>query len=113
MYGIDKLKDVGTDLAKFGMKIEEALEDKKVSWSEALGIGVFAVPKVVKYIGDSEQIKQEFKDMDAAETEELVAHISNELDLAADSVEAIVEAGLEVIASLNKLRITVQDAKAA
>lgn len=113
MYGIDKLKDVGTDLAKFGMKIEEALEDKKLSWSESLGIGVFAVPKVVKYIGDAEQIKNEFKDLDAAETDELVTHISDELDLAADKVEAVLEAGLDVIASLNTLRVTVKEARAA
>lgn len=113
MYGIEKLKEVGTDLAKFGMKIEEALEDKKLSWSESLGLGVFAVPKVVRYINDAEEIKNEFKDLDAAEMDELVEHISNELDLAADKVEAVLEAGLDVIASLNKLRVTIREAKAA
>ena len=113
MYGIEKIKEVGTDLAKFGMKIEEALEDHKVSWSEALGIGVFAVPKVVKYINDADQIKSEFRDMDELETQELVDHIAEELDLEADKVEAIIEAGLEVIGSLNNLRLTIKDARAA
>jgi len=113
MYGIEKLKEVGADLAKFGMKIEEALEDKKLSWTEALGLGMFGVPKVVKYIGDAEVIKNEFKDLDKTETDELVAHISVELDLAADKVEAVLEAGLEVIGSLNNLRITIRDAKQA
>lgn len=113
MYGIDKLKEVGTDLAKFGMKIEEALEDKKLSWSESLGIGVFAVPKVVKYIGDAEQIKNEFNDLDAAESDELAAYISEKLDLEADKIEAVVEAGLDVISSLNNLRITIQEARTA
>ena len=111
MYGIEKLKDVGADLAKFGMKIEEALEDKKLNWAEALSLGVFAVPKALKHVGDAEQIKNEFRDLRGPENDELVNHIATELDLDADNVEAVVEAGFEALVALNNLRVTIRAAK--
>ena len=118
MYGIEKLKEVGADLAKFGMKIEDALDaegpkGKKISLAEAVGLGVFAVPKALNHVNDAEEIRQEFKDLDPVEAGELSEHIADKLDLNVDSVENILEAGLDVLVSMNKLRVAIQGARTA
>ena len=109
-YGIETLKDISVDLAKFGMKVEDALEDKKLSFAEAISLGVFAAPKAIAHAGEAEQIKNEFRDLSATESQELAAHIAGELDLQHDKVEAVIEAGLEWAAATNKLRLVVKEA---
>ena len=109
-FGIEKLKEIGVDLAKFGMKVEDALEDKKLSFAEAISLGVFAAPKAIAYAGDAEQIKNEVKDLSQEETEELVSHIADKLDLQHDKIEAVIEAGLEWAAATNKLRLVIKEA---
>lgn len=103
MHGIVKLKEVGTDVAKFAMKIEEALEDKKLSFTEAIGLGLFAVPKAMNHVNDAEEIAQEMKDLDDNEAKELSEHIADKLDLQTDEVEGIVEAGFDWLVGTKKL----------
>ena len=98
------------DLAKFGMKIEEALADKKLSWTEAVSLGVFAMPKVMEYASDAEAIKNEIKDLSAIELEDLVDCVAESLDLENDKVEALIEAGLDWALSTQKLVKAAKDA---
>jgi len=91
MYGIEKLKDVGTNGVKFAMKLMEALEDGKFSIMEGVDLAIFTVPKVLGYVNDGEQIKNEFLDLDDTEAQELSDHIAEKLDLQNDQVEDLIE----------------------
>jgi len=110
MAGIENLKDVARDLAKFGMKVEDALEDKKLSFAEAISLGVFAAPKAIEHAGNAADIKAEFLDLDTDEVDELVAYVSDELDLANDKVEKVIECGFEWLAATNDLRVAIKEA---
>ena len=98
-FGIDKLVDVGTDVVKFIMKIGEARDadgpkGKKISIAEAIGLGIFAVPKAMEHVNDAEQIRSEIRDLDSGERHEWVTRMSEELDLEDDKIENVVEKSL-------------------
>ncbi len=113
-YGIEKLKEICLTLTEFGMKLEEAFSEdspkgKKLSLGEAISLGVFIAPKAIGHAGDAEVIRNEFKDLDTEEMDELVEYVSEKLDLENDKVEALIEAGLDWADSTNDLRIAVKD----
>ena len=110
-FGIEKLKEVGLDLVKFAVKVEDALEDKKLKFTEAIGLGIFAVPKAMNHAGDAATIKAEIKDLSADELEELVVYIGEELDLANDSIEDVIEAALLWLAATNNVVYAVKRAR--
>jgi len=99
MFGIEKLKEVTTDVVKFIMKIGEARDaegpkGKKISFAEAVGLGIFAVPKAMNYVNDGEAIRQELKDLSSEERAEWLEHLCVELDLENDKIENVVEKSL-------------------
>lgn len=110
-YGIDALKSVAIDLAKFGMKIEDVLEDDKLSFGEALNLGIFAAPKAFEHINNAGTIKDQLSDLDANELEELVAAVVTEFDLEADAVEKAIEKGLDALVGLNDFRVAIKEAR--
>lgn len=94
-YGIEALKEVGTTFAKFGIKLEEAVDPdgpkgEQVAWSESVGLLIFLAPKVLSHIRNREQIKQELQDMSPEERNEWAAHVIKETDLESDVAEEIV-----------------------
>ena len=113
-FGIDKLKEIALTLTEFGMKLEQAFSEdspkgKKLSLTEAIGLGIFIAPKAISLAGDIEQIRNEFNDFSNDELEELKDYIAEKLDLLNDEVEALVEAGLDWADSTNDLRLAVKD----
>lgn len=113
-YGIEKMKEICLTLTEFGMKLEEAFSEdspkgKKLSLGEAISLGIFIAPKAISHAGDSEAIRNEFKDLSAEEMDQLVVYVSEKLDLENDKVEKLVEAGLDWADSTNDLRIAVKD----
>ncbi len=113
-FGIEKLKEICLTLTEFGIKLEEAFSEdspkgKKLSLGEAISLGIFVAPKAIGHAGDAEAIRNEFRDLSTEEIDEIVAYISEKLDLVNDKVEALIEAGMEWADSTNDLRIAVKD----
>ena len=114
MAGIENLKDVCLTLTEFAIKMEEALSEdsprgKKLGLGEIVSLGVFIIPKAIGHAGEIQEIKVEFQDLDSDELDELVAYISEKLDLQNDEVEALVEVGLVWADATNDLRLAVKD----
>lgn len=102
MLGIDNLKKLLKAGLGFGKSAAKALEDKKVSFFEALGL----VPEVFALIGIGKtwsEVQAEINDLDEAERTEIYHFVSNEFDIPNDKVEQFIESALINIISLNKL----------
>jgi len=110
-YGIEKLKEAALLLVKFGHKLDEALEDKKLTWLEGINIAISVAPGAFALVPDVDQIKKEFLDLSVEETEELSEFIATNLDLDNDIIELAVEKGIEVLVAINEFRLTIADAK--
>ena len=113
-YGITKMKEICLTLTEFGMRLEGAFSEdspkgKKLSFGEVINLGIFIAPKAIGHAGDIEAIRNEFNDLDTEEMDQLVAYVSDKLDLENDKVERLVEAGLDWADSTNDLRIAVKN----
>jgi len=103
-FGIDNLKVAVVAAVNLAEKIEKNyIDDNKISFIEALGIGAGSFTDVLKVIRSGSQIKNEFMDLDSAEKETLMSLIRTELDLENDKVEHIVETALEFLLKLEDL----------
>jgi len=114
MAGIDTLKKVCLTLTEFGIKLEEALSEdspkgKKLSMGEAISLGVFIAPRAIGHAGEVKLIREEFLDLDADELDELIAFVSEKLELANDLIEDLIEAAFIWLDATNDLRITVKN----
>lgn len=102
MLGIDNLKKLLKAGLGFGKSAAKALEDKKVSFFEALGL----VPEVFALIGIGKtwsEVQAEIDDLDEAEKAEINQYVANEFDIPNDKVESFIESAIMNIISLNAL----------
>lgn len=102
MLGIESLKKLLKAGLGFGKSAAKALEDKKVSFFEALGL----VPEVFALIGIGKtwtEVQAEINDLDEAEKAEINKFVSDEFDIPNDKVEVFIESALMNIISLNSL----------
>jgi len=113
MLGIEKLKEAATEITRFGERIEDITKDGKVTIAEGFSVAVATAPGAFSLIQDAKEIKAEYLDLDDAERDELVDHVVSELDLEADNIEAIAEAGFDVLLSLDALIGTIRAGKEA
>lgn len=111
LFGIETLKKTATAVVKLGLKVEDALEDGKITFFEALSIGIGTAPEAFALAQKGTQLKQEYTDLSDAEREELVTHVVEEFELESDKLEAVIEAGFELLVSLEKLFAKIKDAK--
>ena len=102
--GIEKIKNALISSITLGEKIEKNLsDDGKLSWAEALSIGVSSVGDIVKIAQSAKEIKAEFLDLDESEKQEIKEIISNELDLENDKLENIIEKAFDFLNALDSL----------
>lgn len=112
LYGIETLKSAATIVVKIGMKVEDALaDDGKVKIMEALGIAISVFPGALNVVQNASQLKLEYNDLSDLERAELVFHVLDELDLEADNIEFIIEAGFEMLVSIEKLVNKIKESK--
>jgi hypothetical protein len=94
MVGIENLKKAikfGIDL---GNQIEESGKDG-YNWKDITSFfdELFQIPAL---ISNGNAIKEEFKDLDAVEKQELVEYFTDLFDLDNDKAEAIIEKSLDI-----------------
>jgi len=99
MIGIEVLKNDIVILAKLIKKVDVALDDNKVSFSEAIGLA-FELPGLFKVVKSYKDVVEELKDLTPDEVEELNVHFANEFDIANDAAEEVVEQVLSLIVTL-------------
>lgn len=100
--GTDNLKrllKVGLD---FGKSAAKALEDKKISFFEAIGL----IPEVFSVIGVAKswsEVQAEINDLDDDEKQEINDYVSSEFEIPNEKVEIFIEHALMNVISLNAL----------
>lgn len=102
MLGIEKLKQLLKAGLNFAKSATKALEDKKVSFFEAIGL----VPEVFALVGVAKtwaEVQAEIDDLDDAEKQEIHAYVSAEFSIPNAKVERFIENSLMQIISLNAL----------
>lgn len=95
--GIQDIKALATAGAKMGTATGKILEDGKVDWRDTMHVpSVLGALKDLSSV-DFGQVLPQAKDLDDAECAELAAHFKATFDLPDDSVEVVVEQGLELV----------------
>ncbi len=108
-FGIDTIKTVLKSAFKVITNIEKAKEsDDKVSFMEASGIVIGAVPDAYNAIKNGKTLYNELKDLDESERAELNTWFATEFDLADDEAEEKVEAIFEwILATADAIEVIV------
>lgn len=100
--GIEKLKALLKAGLNFAKSATKALEDKKVSFFEAIGL----IPEVFTIVGVGKtwaEVQQEINDLDDAEKQQINAYVAAEFSIPNAKVERFIESALMNIISLNAL----------
>lgn len=100
--GINNLKEAAIGVINLGEKIDQALEDRKISGMEAINISITAIPVVFNDIKNRKEIVAEFEDLDETEKQDLIDTVAAELDLNNDYAERKIEAGFKVIVAFGE-----------
>lgn len=80
-------------------KVDKALEDKKLSIPEGLGIAMTAVPWIGVF-KELDQIAIELKEWTPEQSTELIEHFKNNLELRNKATEEVIEQAVEVLLRL-------------
>lgn len=111
MADIDKVKKSLIVVINIAEGIDAAFEDGKLSLSEALAIGVSAVPGGAAVWAARAELIEELKDLDAAEVAELEAFIATEFDIRNDAAELVVEKAISFVVSGIELGLALKELK--
>jgi len=93
--GIKEIKELLKFVIEFGEAIDKAMVDKKFDMSE-LSLLIAPLMQVGPAFEGLDKIGGEIKDLDAAESAELVAFVKEELNLEAEKIEFVIEKALEL-----------------
>ena len=94
MLGIENLKTLVKAGLNLGQKVAKSLDDKKVSFFEAIGL----VPEVFAAIGVAKswnEVKAEIADLTSAETDELEEYVVAEFDIPNEKVKVFIAKALK------------------
>jgi flagellar biosynthesis/type III secretory pathway protein FliH len=93
---MENVKKAVETILKTVVKVDKALEDKKVSIPEGMGIALSAVPWISVF-KNIPVLAEELKDWNEQKTNELVEHFKNNLELRNKATEEVVEQAVEVL----------------
>lgn len=102
MLGVENIKrllKVGLD---FGQKAAKALEDKKVSFFEAIGL----IPEVFSVIGVAKswsEVQNELNDLTDEEKKEIEDYVASEFSIPNEKVKTFIQHALMQVISVNAL----------
>jgi len=95
---IEKIKKIIFGLIEISEPIGKALEDGKIQWLEAPGIG-WAAFKNIGLINDFTGAWPELRDLDEAEKNQLVAFVAERFSISKPTAEKRVEAAFKFLLS--------------
>ena len=104
MAGVNNLKKVMEKTINFGMALRDSLEDKRITVTEGVGLLANLVGFGTVLLNWRE-VKEEYKDLDDQEREEILDHLKQAFALENDRVEAIVEESFEVLLVVDKFTL--------
>ena len=110
MASIEKLKVALKFAIGLTEGVIEALDDKKLTWLEIVGLS----PKLIDLPGlirDHEELWLELEDLAEAEREELLQYAKDEFDLNDDQLEGVIESALEVVTAIANLAFDIKALK--
>jgi len=102
VYGVDAIIEIMTEIVKIGEKVDKALDDGHLSWTEGIGLTIStagAIPVIVK---DGKQFMNEVKELSPEEGDQVLNAIAAELKLKKPYVEAKLKAGMKVVVSTSE-----------
>ena len=118
MAGIEKLKVALKFAIGLTEGVIEALDDKKLTWLEIVGLSPksysFSFSLLIDLPGlirDHEELWLELEDLDEAEREELLQYAKDEFDLNDDQLEGVIESALEVVTAIANLAFDIKALK--
>lgn len=85
-YGVEALQECIISVVKVGNKLNEILDDGKVSLFESVSLVPALIP-LKESISNGKKIKQEFIDMSEVERDQLILVVKGELDLSGEAKE--------------------------
>lgn len=94
--GIEKLQRAVKAVIGLGMTVTNSLEDSKITGGEWVKISFDGI-KLASALKDFGQIKDEVKDLDASEKDQIVELVKQEFDIPNDVAEAMVEEAFEIL----------------
>jgi hypothetical protein len=96
---MENVKNAVEVILKTVVKVDKALEDKKISIPEGLGIAMSAVPWVGVF-KSFDKIAEELKDWNEDKTGQLIEIFKNNLELRNKATEEVIEQAVEVVLRL-------------
>jgi len=96
---MENVKKAVEVVLKTVVRIDKALEDKKISVPEGLGIAMTAVPWIGVF-KSFDKIAEDVKDWNDEKTNELIQHFKNNLELRNKATEDVIEQAVEVVLRL-------------
>jgi hypothetical protein len=109
MLGIEKLKEVLVALIRIGNKVDSVTQDG----FQLLTDGAALLPNVTDLIvvlKNGKEAVAQLKDLDPLEREDLLLELQDELDLADDKLEVVIEKGFVAINAVVDFGGAVKDA---
>ncbi len=106
--GIENLKNAAKEIIEIGMTVAKATEDGKINFAEGVAIA-WEAKDLVGVAKKWDEIKQEYRDLDSDEMEELKDYVENELDIANDKVEVVIEKSFGLLVAINELVIAIKN----
>ena len=107
--GVENLKKVLVATLHLANKIDEVTQDGFQPFSDLAAL----LPNLVDGVSVIKNAKDawaEFKDLDEAEREEILAYVKEEFDIADDILEGVIEKALDTISAVADLVVTLRDA---
>ena len=99
---MENLKDALATVINIAEKVDESLEDGKISIGEGVGISFSAIG-LIKVIKDIKPLMTEYTELTDDQKTELAEWFKNEFDLRNDNVEEIVEMVFASLLSLGDI----------
>lgn len=96
---MENVKNAVEVILKTVVKVDKALEDKKISIPEGLGIAMSAVPWVGVF-KSFDKIAEELKDWNEEKTAQLIEAFKVNLELRNKATEEVIEQAVEVVLRL-------------
>jgi len=106
-YGIKETKEVVKFGVELGEAVDRAMSDDKMEVADLVHL-VPAFTAAGPAFSDISLVPKEMKDMDEAESKELMDYVESELDIENDQVEEVIEKSLRAVLALHDVYLAVR-----